>query len=120
MLQSVVNKRNNCKAVYNGTLSWYFVEHKNVWHKFAAIIFGGAPARKGLMEKALLLYVCSMSSSSNQMLIVWQRDTELMLYKVTFTFSFYLIFFFFRFYRFESIHALQTVIFQNILDMFSY
>lgn len=87
MLQSVVNKRNNCKAVYNGTLSWYFVEHKHVWHKFAAIIFGGTPARKGLMEKALLLHVCSMSSSSNQMLIVWQshrpRDTELMLYKVT-------------------------------------
>lgn len=64
MLQSVVNKRNNCKAVFDGTLSWYFVEHKNVWHRFAAIIFGGTPARKGLMEKALLLHVCSMSSSS--------------------------------------------------------
>lgn len=47
---------------YLGTM--YFVKHKNVWHRFAAIIFGGAPARKGLMEKALLLYVCSMSGSS--------------------------------------------------------
>lgn len=58
------------------------------------------------------------------MLIVWQShrpiDGELMLCKVTRS-PITLIFFpSIRFDRFESINALQTIIFQNMLEMFSY
>lgn len=75
------------------------------------------PGRDWWRKPCCCMYV-PWAARLNQMLIVWQRDTELMLYKVTFTFSFYLIFFFFRFYCFKSMHALHTVIFQNMLEMF--
>lgn len=80
------------------------------------------PGRDWWRKPCCCMYV-PWAARLNQMLIVWQshrpRDAELMLYKVTRS-PITLWFFFFRFYRFESIHALQTVIFQNMLEMFSY